>query len=82
MLVFPYLFQLPTITGQPWLTATRGRTRIREAVGTRRWRSVRNKSVVGGELGKTPVKMGLPANPAFSRSCEDNLHLQKDLFHQ
>jgi len=35
MLVFPYLFQLPTITGQPWLTATRGRTRIREAVGTR-----------------------------------------------
>ena len=59
MLVFPYLFQLPTITGQPWLTATRGRTRIREAVGTRRWRSVRNKSVVGGEL-VTPVKIGSP----------------------
>jgi len=59
MLVFPYLLQLPTITGHPWLTATRGRTRIREAVGTRRWRSVRNTDVVGGEL-VTPVKLGSP----------------------
>jgi hypothetical protein len=59
MLVFPYLFQLPTINRSALANSDQRTYPDQGGSWNKAWRSVRNKSVVGGEL-VTPVKLGSP----------------------
>ena len=59
MLVFPYLFQLSHDNRSALANSDQRTYPDQGGSWNKAWRSVRNKSVVGGEL-VTPVKLGSP----------------------